>query len=400
MRQCSKKVSYLENRETTSTYCVKIGVPTRGLIMDRDWKHTKLSEFINSELEAQGWTGLDFCSMLGGVPKSVGSKIANGKQTPTFKQIFAMSKMFDVPVDKIVMMRLFEEACQNGSTLAVPEKQRELIEVFKKVPVSTMISNHWVGVRDRNDPEELLRVFGPLVEDLKKSSALAHKSRTEDTKLSNLQMAWLLRVRALAREMKPEGAFSQASIGNAIEQLRAVMSKQRSTAEVVPILDQAGIRLVFVECKNSCIDGVCTWLDKDNPVIGMTLRYDRVDNFWFVLRHELAHIEQGYEQIAPVDCDLDKATVSGLEEDANSVAEQFCVPKGVVDRFLKESDGRFTDESVLEFAELNSIHPSVMAGQIRHRLSRYNILTKLMVKYRSELLQSAIKKDGWGYVPA
>ncbi len=27
-----------------------------------------------------------------------------------------------------------------------------------------------------------------------------------------------------------------------------------------------------------------------HPVIGMTLRYDRLDNFWFVLLHELGHI--------------------------------------------------------------------------------------------------------------
>jgi Zn-dependent peptidase ImmA (M78 family) len=31
-------------------------------------------------------------------------------------------------------------------------------------------------------------------------------------------------------------------------------------------------------------------LDDMFPVIALTLRYDRLDNFWFVLFHELAHI--------------------------------------------------------------------------------------------------------------
>ena len=30
--------------------------------------------------------------------------------------------------------------------------------------------------------------------------------------------------------------------------------------------------------------------DTGCPVIGLTLRYDRLDNFWFVLLHELGHV--------------------------------------------------------------------------------------------------------------
>ena len=46
------------------------------------------------------------------------------------------------------------------------------------------------------------------------------------------------------------------------------------------------------------IDGVCFWLDGKSPVIGMTLRFDRIDNFWFVLRHELEHVIQEHGQAA------------------------------------------------------------------------------------------------------
>ena len=98
-----------------------------------------------------------------------------------------------------------------------------------------------------------------------------------------------------------------------------------------------------------------------------------------------------------MDCDIGKI-VDELENEANAKAQEFCMPKGVLDKFLSDSDGRFNEATVKEFAEKNSINPSVMAGQIRHRLSRYNILNKLITKYRSELLKVANKKDGWGYV--
>ena len=366
--------------------------------MSQDFQHTKLSDFIRANLAARGWSGLDFCSMLGGVPKSVGSKIANGKQTPTFMQIYAMSQMFDTPIGHIVAMRLYEEACENGSTLAVSAEQQKLIEIFKKVPVNALISNNWVGVLDRNNQDEMLRVFTPFLEDVKQTSGLAHKSHADDPQFSNLQKAWLLHVRRLAKNMQTSKPFSQEAVGGTIDCLRRVMVNQEALSEVVRILDEAGIRLVLVECKNSSIDAVCTWLDEHTPVIGMTLRFDRVDNFWFNLRHELAHVEQGYRPDTLVDCDIGKEAVCELETQANAAAQEFCTPKEILDKFLCESEGRFTETSVQEFAEQNSINPSVMAGQIRHRLSRYNILNKLITKYRSELLRVASKKDGWGYV--
>ena len=391
-------VSFLETLATYNEFSDTIISVTRGKNMPQDSRRTKLSDFIQSKLKEKGWSGLDFCSMLGGVPKSVGSKIANGKQTPTFMQIYAMSQMFDVPIENIVAMRLHEEACGNGSTFAVPEVQQRLIEIFKSVPVNALISNHWVGVLDRNDQNEMVKVFTPFLEDIKQTSGLAHKSHAGDPLFSNLQKAWLLRVRCLAREMQPSGEFSQKNIRNTINQLRSVMINQGQLSEVVKILDVAGIRLVLVECKNSNIDAVCTWLDDHSPVIGMTMRFDRIDNFWFNLRHELAHVEQGYRSETLVDCDLGKDSVGELEDQANAAAQEFCTPKDVLNQFLSESDGRFNESSVKAFAEQNSINPAVMAGQIRHRLSRYNILNKLITKYRSELLAVAPKKDGWGYV--
>lgn len=69
------------------------------------------------------------------------------------------------------------------------------------------------------------------------------------------------------------------------------------------ILAEAGVRLVFVEAMaGSKLDGACFWLTDDQPVIGMSLRFDRMDNFWFVLRHEIEHVlqEDGKDSHAPI----------------------------------------------------------------------------------------------------
>ncbi|KAI1694314.1 hypothetical protein Ddc_22202 [Ditylenchus destructor] len=65
----------------------------------------------------------------------------------------------------------------------------------------------------------------------------------------------------------------------------------RRFAKCPPSSPQPVFAWFFVEAlSGSKIDGACFWLDAHKPVIGMTLRFDRIDNFWFVLRHEIEHV--------------------------------------------------------------------------------------------------------------
>ena len=76
------------------------------------------------------------------------------------------------------------------------------------------------------------------------------------------------------------------------------------------------------------LDGAALCLQDGRPVIGLTLRYDRIDNFWFSLMHELAHVG------LHLDCDenelfIDDLSLSGgdpLEEQADSMARNALIP--------------------------------------------------------------------------
>jgi HTH-type transcriptional regulator/antitoxin HigA len=62
-------------------------------------------------------------------------------------------------------------------------------------------------------------------------------------------------------------------------------------------LASAGVRLVFVEhLTGTRIDGGAMWLN-DIPVIALSLRYDRIDWFWFTLMHELSHVLEHEESL-------------------------------------------------------------------------------------------------------
>src|SRR6185295_18518779 len=78
-------------------------------------------------------------------------------------------------------------------------------------------------------------------------------------------------------------------------QLRSLITDPESTGDVAEILAGAGVRFVVVEwLPGMKVDGVCTWLDDESPVIGLSTLHDRLDNFWFTLRHEIEHILRGH----------------------------------------------------------------------------------------------------------
>ena len=355
----------------------------------------RLSSFIPEALSIRGWTQNDLASMLG-IPKSVVSKIINAKQAPTFQQIQEMSIAFDIPVDELIEMRLRDEAAQVGAQDNRADRLK-LIELYKRLPISEILDRGWATVLDRTDAKEMVRVFAPMLADKNKAHGLARKSVSGES-FSRIQEAWVLHLFQIASRMPVSGKFKPECIDRVIADAREVMNSGSGFRELFEILSRSGIRLVFIECKRSKIDGFCMWLNEESPVIGMSLRFDREDYFWFTLFHELAHVKQGYGADVGVDCDLNFSIgLNRLEENANALAQSVCVDPTLMEQLVGESNGRFTDKAVRDFALEHGLNVSVLAGQVRHRFNRYNILSKLIKEVRSDVAEVAHAIDGWGW---
>lgn len=152
------------------------------------------------------------------------------------------------------------------------------------------------------------------------------------------------------------------------------------------------------------IDGVAFWLDDKSPVIGMSIRFDRIDNFWFVLRHELEHVIQKHGQSAVMlDANLegDRAgTGTDIPEEervANAAAAEFCVPQAQLKKFVQVKSPIFAERDIRGFAATYKIHPGLVAGQLQHKTKRYDLFRNHLVKIRSVVVPNAMV-DGWGDV--
>ena len=115
--------------------------------------------------------------------------------------------------------------------------------------------------------------------------------------------------------------YTPANLPGVVQKLKALLLSPEEIRKIPKILGEAGIRFLVVEAlPASKIDGVCFWLNEDAPVVGLSLRFDRIDNFWFVLRHEIEHVARRHglaSEMLDIDVENDSAVVADEERFAN-----------------------------------------------------------------------------------
>ena len=336
------------------------------------------------------------------------NKIISDKRPIHAELALVLEELFNIPAEKFLeLQKTYDLAIARIASRPDPQRSTRA-QLFEGLPVSEMIKRGWLDVADIRDmptvEKAMSKFFG--VESIEQIEVLPHaaKKTAVSKDVTPVQLAWLYRVKQIACEMIV-GKYSNTSVRRAIEMLRPLTSAAEEARKVPRILAECGIRFVIVESLPSAkIDGVCFWLDETSPVIGMSLRYDRIDNFWFVLRHELEHVlhEHG-KSVITIDAELEGeragtgVNVSEEERIANSAAAEFCVPKKTMDSFIARKAPVFAERDLLGVAATLRVHPGLVAGQLRHRIERYDLFTRHLVRIRSIVSPSAVV-DGWGDV--
>jgi HTH-type transcriptional regulator / antitoxin HigA len=355
-------------------------------------------EFLKEELEAREWTQQELADILERPARLISELIA-GKRAITPETARGLSAAFGTSAE--YWMNL-ESQYQLSKVKIENDHVERKAALYSKFPVREMLRRGWIRSSENLTvlEQRFCEFFG--IDNLAAQPTLSHhaKKTHPDLNVTPLQLAWLFRVRTLAAQQKIN-TYSREHLVTALKKLAALKLAPEEVRHVPRIMAEAGIRLVFVEPLNGTkLDGACFWLTDDAPVIGMTLRFDRIDNFWFVLRHEMEHVlrEDGKtEGIAVIDSDVgnNQENLQECEALANNAGAEFCVPKDDLDNFIARVQPYFSEQKVLGFSHRINVHPGLVVGQLQRRLDRHDLLRKHQVKIRHHLLPSA-DADGWG----
>jgi HTH-type transcriptional regulator / antitoxin HigA len=359
-------------------------------------------EYLKDELEARGWTQEELASIIGR-PTGLINQIILGKRgisPDTAREIGAA-----LGTSAIYWMNL-EATYRLWQAGPVSARISHTGRIRSKFPVREMIKRGWI--KDSENPhileKSIFDFFGILEEDEVPKLAHAAKRTGYPEDIGPVQRAWLFRVKQIAEAMTVR-PYSARALRDAIPDLKALRASAEEIRRVPHILAECGVRLVIVEpTPGSKIDGVMLWLgEKANvPVIGLSLRLDRIDNFWFVLAHEIEHVlnKHGRTQ-AIVDMDMfdpgQAQDVSAEEAIANAAAREFCVPRADMADFILRNRPLFSDEKVVGFARRMQVHPGLVVGQLQRALGDYRLFRKHLVSVRPIVAPVAMT-DGYGQV--
>ena len=193
-------------------------------------------------------------------------------------------------------------------------------------------------------------------------------------------LAWRMCVVRKAREANLTRDYKAGSVTPEwLRELAKLSAFEEGPKLAKEYLSRIGITLVIEShFKRTFLDGAAM-LDNGRPIVALTLRHDRIDNFWFALLHELAHVAKHLSDASPVFIDdLDRPNPEHIESEADEMAQEALIPK---DRWeTAKAKETLLSEDAVAFADEIGVHPAIVAGRLRHETKNFRLLSHLIGK--------------------
>jgi len=252
---------------------------------------------------------------------------------------------------------------------------------WDKFPLKEMLKRKWFELKDNANPLESVKEYFSNVAGDNYATALHRKKFHGENKPNEYSLlAWQARVLEKATKVYSSGGIGIFDLDDSwVPDLISLSIEEFAPVKVKEFLATKGIILVFERhLPGTYLDGAAMLMETGNPVVGLTLRHDRLDNFWFVLMHELGHVF--HHLFESLGLDFFDEEENGESDELEIEADQFALDSLINNKEWKKCLSRFlaTEESVIKDAERLGIHWSIIAGRIRKEKNNFTILNSLV----------------------
>ncbi len=328
---------------------------------------------VEFRMEQAGLTQRDLVPFIGSRAKV--SEVLSGRRQLTMPMARGLHEHLGIPAEVLLQ--------QPGARLAEPLAGIE----WNRFPLKAMANLGWIpnvgnlAARAKELVGDLvLKAGGPEVAGATLYRKHDHARANAKTNPYALR-AWCWKVLAEANQARPSASYETGTVTlEFLSQLARLSWSEEGPGLAKEFLAKHGIPLVVVpHLPKTYLDGAALKLGDGTPVIGLTLRYDRVDNFWFCLLHELAHVGRHMDNdgdTAFVD-DLTLRDVTSGREDFKEVQADEWAEEALIPRAIWEMSAvreRPTPMSVVNLAKALQVHPAIVASKVRHERRNYRLL--------------------------
>lgn len=324
---------------------------------------------IKFRMEQAGLKQADLVPMIGSKGKV--SEVLNGKRSLSLNMIRRLHKELGIPAE--ILLR------DSSHSVSTPKY------VVSSFPMAEMLKRGYLNFSGslqeaKEYGEELLAdflgVFGG------KETHAVYCRRSENPINENSLLVWQARALHLVEQEKLP-PFNREVVGIDFATTLAKLSySETGPKTAVEFLNKKGIHVVFLKhLSKTYLDGASFLSPTGNPVVALSLRHDRLDNFWFTLLHELGHVYLHLNDSTEAffdDTDNLYTTKDPKELEANQFAANALIPEDNWQKSRSRLVTRPTEQKAVLFAEALNIHSAVVAGRIRWERNDYKLLKDLI----------------------
>ena len=332
---------------------------------------------IEFRMEQAGLRPADLASFIGSRAKV--SEVFSGKRAITMPMARALHEHLGIPADVLLQ--------EPDVDLDDPWADME----WSRFPVKSMAKLGWIP--DRPDlagcAEHVMRDLINRAGGLDVAGAALYRKNNHvraNAKMDPYALkAWCWQILARANEDLPKAGYERGTVTlDFLTKVARLSWSEDGPRLAKELLVKRGISLVIEKhLPKTYLDGVALRLGDGRPAIGLTLRYDRIDNFWFCLLHELAHVGRHMDNDrgeAFVD-DFTLRKLEGRREDpremqADEWAEEALIPRSVWEASAVRD--RPTTMAVMNLANALQVHPAIVAGRVRYERKDYRLLSQFV----------------------
>jgi HTH-type transcriptional regulator/antitoxin HigA len=323
---------------------------------------------------ASGRSQTDLAEKLGMKPQQVQRYEATDYMGASLSRLIEISKALGVKASGS-----FEGPKQAGGSMFAWGHADDI--VWGQLPYREMIKRKWFDLPRGVNPiervkEYFLHAAGPQF------ATAVHRKKMRSGNVPNeyALLAWQARILERAHGKIEAGEVGILDLNDRwLQELVRLTNRNDGPKRARDLLAEKGIVLIVERhLPGSYLDGAAMLADGKIPVVGLTLRHDRLDNFWFVLMHELGHVFQHLFDGLRFDFfdEEDGNDGDAIEADADKFALDALIPEALWDQCL--SRFALSEEAVRIDAEAIGIDPSIIAGRIRKERGNYTILNDLV----------------------
>lgn len=311
------------------------------------------------------------------------SDVLSGKQPLTLPMIRALHQHLGIPA--AVLLQDSRGALSEHDDPSNPGLD------WSRFPLNEMMKRGWVRTvpSAKSQAEGLIRelidaaggfqaVPMPLC---RRNDSMRQNAKTDTYAL----LAWCLKVLALARAETLSGGYVKGSVTlDFLSRLARLSADADGPKRAKGALSEIGVHLIcLAHLPKTYLDGAALRdVQGGSPVVALTLRYDRLDNFWFSLLHELAHVGRHFDgQVEAFVDDFSLREAPARHEDIREDEADEWANEALIPEEAWAASGliaRASYTGIINFAQRIGVHPAIVAGRIRHKTRNYRAFAPLL----------------------